>query len=429
MSSSEPHRPLYQTIARTIARRIATGQYQPGGRIPAIRRLAAEFGCNKLTVHKAFELLKQEGLIENRVGSGSFVRYPQQIHEPAGIFDFRTDYIADALFPFDAAQAIFTGLFNTHKAQSLAPAPAQGDPELIQTVSRHFQLPAQRLMMISGAQQGLDLVSKVFCTNVSESMLFEDPTYPGAISLFRARHFVPMQDDGPDMEYFDRALAGPVRLFYAMPAVHNPTGIGYSRTKKEGLARRARKHPFYIIEDDYLGEFTSRPLPRMVDLCPERTIYIQSLSQTTVAGIRLGFMVVPGDLYDKFVYAKFTSDIASFGLLQKFVNVFIREGHYQRFIETNRQRCRRRRRQLQALLSNFDLTCLPAHQIGFSLWVRSQRPMDISPPPWAKGEEFSFSPRYRSHFKIAFMNMDDETFPRGLGYLKTLLEPFQQDLP
>ena len=70
---------LYKQIAEELARRIREGHYKPGERIPSIRRVAGEFECNKLTVQKAFEVLKRNRVIENVVGSGSFVRFPEKI--------------------------------------------------------------------------------------------------------------------------------------------------------------------------------------------------------------------------------------------------------------------------------------------------------------------------------------------------------------
>ena len=141
---------------------------------------------NKATVHRAFEVLKQEGLIENRVGSGSYVRYPEKIHSTEGIFDFGTDYLHTSFFPFRQAQRIINDLFDKEQADALAPAPTEGDPELIRILSQRYRLPADRMLIISGAQQGLDLVTKVFGAKISDAILFENPTYPGAISLFRA---------------------------------------------------------------------------------------------------------------------------------------------------------------------------------------------------------------------------------------------------
>jgi 2-aminoadipate transaminase len=420
MSSDTSKMPLYQIIARTIEERILSGKYKPGEKIPPIREVAADFECNKLTVQKAFDRLNQKGLIEKVVGSGSYVKYPSRIHEPGGFYDFKTDYLSEKFFPYKQAQRIFNALFDNEQDEAIMPPPAGGDPELIQVLSHHYQVPAERMLIISGAQQGLDLVAKVFATQLSESVLFEDPTYPGAITLFKARHFVPMEDDGPDIEMMQRQLKSRIRLFYAMPSVHNPLGIAYSEDKKNAVAQNARQHGFYVLEDDYLGELQDNAGGRLIDICPDRTIYVKSLSQTTVAGIRLGFMVIPENLLDKFIYAKFSSDIASFGLLQKFVREFIKGGYYKSYLDMTREKATRRRKRLLDLIEQFDFLSASVNQTGYNLWVKCSSPLNLTHVPWCRGEEFSFSNQYRSCFRLSFMHLDDSVFEQGAAYLENL---------
>jgi DNA-binding transcriptional MocR family regulator len=421
MSSVKAMQIRYPSIARIIRSRIENGDYTPGEKIPSIRQFAEEFACNKLTVQRAFDRLKLDGLIENRIGSGSFVRFPETIQTPSGIFDFRTDYLHESLFPYEHIQDIFNRLFAQEKARALAPTPAQGDPDLIRVLSQYYHVPPERMVMISGAQQGLDLVAKVFSADISESMLFEDPTYPGAISLFKARHFVPLDEQGPDLDQLARKLDGGKRLFYTMPSVHNPTGIGYSDHRKAAVAQYAQQYHFYIIEDDFLSEFRNPTGPRFVDLCPANTIHIKSLSQTTVAGIRLGFMVVPRDLYDRFLYAKFTSDIASFGLMQRCMRDFFKNGLYRRHLDNVSRIISRRKQSLLRIIEAVDHLAVNRQQAGFSLWVKSHKPLPDHNVPWSRGEEFSFSPEARTCFRLSFMNLDDRTFKQGVAYLNTLL--------
>lgn len=412
--------PLYATIADEIQNRIRLGHYTPGQKIPSIRSMAAEFGCNKLTVQKAFERLKRHGYLENIVGSGSYVRFSEKIGDARPLHDFKTAYVSETFFPYLQARDIFTDLFDREKSRALAPTPVAGDPDLLRVLGAHYRVPTKGMLIISGAQQGLDLTAKVFSANISEASLFEDPTYPGAISLFRPKHFVPLDGDGPDLDALDRRLSRRIKLFYTMPTVHNPTGIAYSLEKKESIARRAIEAPFYIVEDDYLSEYQDRPIPRFVDMIPQKTIYIKSLSPTTVPDIRLGFMVVPDGLYDKFLYAKYTSDIVSTGLLQKFVKAFIQSGSYDDYIRDIQGRIGRRKERLLGLLGAFKDLVVPEPQQGYSLWVESRRPLDLAHVPWAPGEEFSFSPQYRSWFRIAFMNMGDAAFDQGLDHLRSL---------
>ena len=411
----------YLQIAQTIRDRIGSGEYTPGEKIPSIRQFADDFQCNKLTVHRAFETLKNEGLIENRVGSGSYVRYPEKVAPPQGIFDFHTDYLDESLFPYRQLQRIFNQIFEREKAHALAPTPAEGDGDLIGVLSQFYHVPADKMVIISGAQQGLDLVAKVFAANLSESMLFEDPTYPGAISLFKARHFVAMDGDGPDISGLKTKLEqAPIRLFYSMPTVHNPTGLAYSPKKIEAIAKLARRHGFYIVEDDFLSEFRPRTGSRFVDICPEQTIHIKSLSQSTVAGIRLGFVVVPENLFDKFLFAKYSSDIASFGLMQRGMRDFFKLGYYQKHLDKVSGIIELRKRKLVSLIDAIDHLSVSEQQAGFSLWIKSNRPATQATVPWSSGVDFSFTPEARFYFRLSFMHMDDQTFENAVVYLTRL---------
>ena len=414
--------PGYLSIAQTIRDRILSGRYIPGERIPSIRQFADHFRCNKLTVHRAFETLKQEDLIEIRVGSGTYVRFPEKVVVNRGIYDFQTDYLDESHFPYQQIQAIFNRLFTDEGAHALAPAPAEGDPGLVRVLSRFYGVSPQQMVIISGAQQGLDLVAKVFAANISDAMLFEDPTYPGAISLFKARHFVPLREDGPDLDAMEKILnRTDIRLFYAMPTVHNPTGMAYRPAKKAAIAQLALRHGFYIVEDDFLSEFRRQSSPRFVDICPHQTIHIKSLSQTTVSGIRLGFMVVPSALYDKFLYAKFSSDIASSGLMQRSMGEFFRQGFYQAHLEKVKKTLSYRRNRLCALIDRLSHLRYSPYQVGFSLWIKSDKPQPLSPVPWRRGEDFSFKPEARDCFRLSFMHMIDAVFEDGVDYLAPLL--------
>ncbi|MEZ4527659.1 MAG: PLP-dependent aminotransferase family protein [Desulfobacterales bacterium] len=412
--------PLYQSIAGEIRSRISAGEYRPGEKIPSVRKMAEEFGCSKLTVQKAYEKLKKDGFLENIVGSGSFVRFPEHMGDSGDIFDFKTDYISESFFPHETAGAIFSEMFDREKAGVFSQPPVKGDPELLRILSEYYQIPTQRMFIISGAQQGLDLTAKVFSTRISESILFEDPTYPGAISLFKARHFVPLEPDGPDLRVLEQKLSGQIRLFYTMPSVHNPAGISCCPEKKQAIARMARNCPLYIIEDDYLSDFMAHPVPRFADICPERTIYVKSLSQTTVSGLRLGFMTVPEDLYDRFLYAKYTSDIASAGLMQKFARIFIQSGEYRNYIQQTAERIRERKQRILHLIRACPALNAYPGQSGCNIWVRSEKDMTLPHVPWRRGEEFSFSPEFRKYFRISFMNMDDSAFENALTYLGEL---------
>lgn len=71
--SFDPSRPIYAQLTERLRQRIASGEYPPGGKLPAVRELAAEAGANPNTVQRAFADLEREGLIYTQRTSGRFV--------------------------------------------------------------------------------------------------------------------------------------------------------------------------------------------------------------------------------------------------------------------------------------------------------------------------------------------------------------------
>lgn len=63
----------YAIVKASLRDRLAQGGWQPGARLPSERELVLEFGCARMTVHRALRELEEEGLIERRQGSGSYV--------------------------------------------------------------------------------------------------------------------------------------------------------------------------------------------------------------------------------------------------------------------------------------------------------------------------------------------------------------------
>ena len=69
----QDHLPIYAQLMDTLKRRIITGRYLPGEKLPSVRELAAEAGINPNTVQRAFSELEREGLIYTQRATGKYV--------------------------------------------------------------------------------------------------------------------------------------------------------------------------------------------------------------------------------------------------------------------------------------------------------------------------------------------------------------------
>lgn len=421
------------TLFEEFKQAIMEGRYPPGSRIPSIRETASARKCNKLTVKRAYDRLKEEGLIENSVGRGTYVRFPRRLETGSGVFSFQTASVGEELFLLEEAGELTENLFAEEGAALFSAAPPGGDPGFIETLSRFYRTPKERTVVISGAQQGLDLAGRLFQGPVSDSVLFEEPTYSGAINLFRPRLFVPLFERGPDLDTLTSFAEEGIDAFYTMPQIHNPTGITYDRSQMERIAELSLQYDFLIIEDDYLSEFLpdffDDPPVRFLDLVPERTIYIKSLSKVTAPGIRLGLLVAPGHLKEELLFNKFTADIGTSTYMQKFVRAFVEKGLLEKSIRNNRRKCAVRRKAVESMLDRFPFLHYVKGGPGYNIWIRSDKDPNIPGAPWAGGDNFSFNPRHREYLRLSFMGLPDDRFTAGLEYLAKFLEGLGENGP
>lgn len=65
--------PFYRQIIDQVKSAIATGQLEPGDRLPTVRQLAVDLSVNPNTVSRAYTELELTGLVETHMGSGTFV--------------------------------------------------------------------------------------------------------------------------------------------------------------------------------------------------------------------------------------------------------------------------------------------------------------------------------------------------------------------
>lgn len=413
----------YLNIYKFLKKSIENRKFKPGEKLPSIRKIADNFNCNKLTAKKAFDKLNEEGFIEKKVGKGSFVRYPASFKEKVdNLYDFSSSYISEDFLLFNKIKKFINKLLLQEKKSLFSQSDIRGINDFIKTLSKRYRVKKEDMMIISGAQQGLDISSKVFNIKINKNILFEDPTYSGAVSIFKPDKFVDIKDDGPDIKQLKKKIDKTLKLFYTMPSIHNPTGISYSLEKKELIANLALKNNFYIIEDDYLSEFLKDNRKRFIDIIPERTIYIKSFSKIIAPGVRLGLMVFPDKLKDKFIEKKFTSDIVSSTFMQKILNIFIKEGYLSEHIKNLKKIYNYRRNELINILSRYDYLHFKKDFSGYNIWIKSDKKIKLENPPWAKGSNFSFSKKYKNYFRLSFMGMSETDFKHGLSYLNNIFD-------
>jgi len=185
-------------------------------------------------------------------------------------------------------------------------------------------------MIVSGSQQGLDLLAKVL-VDPGDRVLVETPTYLGALqafSLFGPR-FVAVASDAEGLlpDALDDAMRG-AKFLYCLPNFQNPTGRLLPLDRRQALVERARALDLLILEDDPYGalSYDGETPPAIRTLAPERTVYMGSFSKVLAPGLRIGYVIAPPALRAKLVQAKQATDLHTATLSQQAVFEVVKNG-------------------------------------------------------------------------------------------------------
>lgn len=301
--------PLHAQLVAAIEQAITTGALTHGERLPTHRALAHSLGVGIGTVTRAYLEAEQRGLLASHVGRGTFVasadEHASAANEPIDL--------ARNLGPRGsiAAQRLREAMTRISKRADLADhmnyAPSEGwlahRRAAAAWLNRTADVPQEswkRLVMTTGAQQAIFTVLHTIC-KPKDVVLAEAGTYVGArnaAELCGCRlEGVAMDGEGLVPEALDEAAAKTkARVLYTLPTFQNPTGRVMGKKRREQIAKVARTRNLTIIEDDiYAVYLTKRDVPTLMNLAPERTFYVSSVSKVLGPGLRTGFVIAPTD--------------------------------------------------------------------------------------------------------------------------------------
>lgn len=366
---------------------ILSGGLTGGERLPATRTLASELGVSRTTALEAVSRLISEGLLESRIGAGTFVSHTMsgrsrietkpvengQIHEPRlapSIVQARRLFAERRRLPH-RSQAFITALpalgdFPMAQWARLSARHLRSDRDAIMGYGDPFGLPQLRtaiaahlnasrgiqcdtgnIFIVGGAQQAFSLIGDVLLDR-GEKVWFENPGAIGARNAFvsQGAELVPVVVDEEGINVEDGMAKAPdFRLAFVTPSHQQPMGKVLSLSRRLALLDAADRADAFIIEDDYDGDFYFglQPLPTLKSIDTRgRVIYVGTFSKTLFPSLRLGFMVVPDAMIDV-MSAIFTSALSGVPTWpQAVVADFIDEGHFSTHIRTMRQHYKKR---------------------------------------------------------------------------------------
>ena len=405
--------PLHRQVYAGFRNAILRGDLAAGQQVPSSRSLATELEISRFPVLDAYAQLLAEGYFETRVGAGTFVsatipaQRPQpRSAAPPSVTPRQTSRRSLLYPPFDKVPWRYGwGSFAVHQP-ALDQFPFEVWSRLVVRHSRSARIytdpgfrplglrpfreilcsylrtaravrcEPDQIMIVSGSQQALDITARVLL-DPGDAVWIEEPCYPLVRSLLTGSGCravpVPVDAEGLDVDAGTR-LEADARVAFVTPSHHYALGVTMSASRRFQLLEWARRSSSWIVEDDYDSEyrFESMPIPSLQGLDPDRrVIYIGTFSKVLRPSLRLGYIVIPPDLVERFAAVRFSMDIFPPYLFQEVLTDFMRAGHFGRHVRRMRSLYKARRTALvECLRKEFgDLLQIQGSEAGMHLTV------------------------------------------------------------
>jgi len=352
-SSTALHIQLYKAIKNEIIENLSVGE-----KLASIRKVASTYNLSKNTVESAYRQLYAEGYVESYAKKGYFVSdtnyksFAQEVdlnkikqeEKPAYKYDFFPARLSKDTFPLKLYKRLYTKAID----ESLdfgAYTDGQGQSGLRQEIakylmaSRGVKCHSDQIVICNGFADSMGLLAKMVQKKY-DSFAMENPGYYVAKTVFEDYGYkiekIPVNDNGLDL---DMLQASKSKIVYITPSHQYPTGVSMPISNRVKLLEWANNVDGIIIEDDYDSELTykNRPIPSLQGLdTNERVVYLGTFAKSLSPALRVSYMVLPNYLVKKFK-TLYEASFAKVSLMtQKTLEIFIKEGHYERHIRKMR---------------------------------------------------------------------------------------------
>ena len=295
------------------------------------------------------------------------------------------------------------------------------------------------ILITTGSQQALDLIAKVLL-NKGDRVIIEEPGYLGAIQAFCMfePEFMPvtLEDDGLNLEKLEEALKQErVKFAYVVPNFQNPTGLTYTKERREAVCALFDKYDTVLVEDDPYGElrFKGEKLPYIGAGKLAHSVLLGTFSKTVTPGMRLGFVITQDrELMHHLVTAKQSSDLHTNIFSQYMIADYLAHNEYQQHVDKITALYRT---QAEALLSAMR-EYFPAHvkytepEGGMFIWVtlpEGQSALDLFRKAMEKkvafvpGDPFYAGKTNVNTFRLNYTNSTPEIIREGIRRLAEVL--------
>lgn len=406
------------------------GQLREGS-VEMIKDLSTFYSKNALNMKRSEirELLK-------------FTRLPD-------IISFAGGLPASETFPVKELEEISSELLREKGATALQYGPTEGEfglrEEIAKWMSRErISVRPENILVTSGSQQGLDIVSKVFL-DPKDIVVVELPTYIGGLQAFtayRARMIgVPQDNCGMRMDLLEKTLvklaarSKKPKFIYVVPDFQNPSGVTMSLERRRKLLELAHKFEVPIVEDSPYRDlrFAGQTIPAVFSLDADKQVMVLgTFSKLLCPGLRLAWIMAPTEWMDRMIVAKQSMDLCCPTYTQLIIAEFMKRGLLPRQID--------RIRKLYAKKREVMLEALRRHmpkgvewtepEGGLFLWVKLPKNMSANTlfpkavenkVVYVVGSAFHCNGKGQNTMRLNFSYPSEEQINKGIERLAKMI--------
>jgi GntR family transcriptional regulator / MocR family aminotransferase len=358
----------WQRVYRAVRHGITGGALPVGARLPSARQLALDWRVSRGAVDDAFAQLQLEGLIERRIGDGTYVR-----HAPARAETRRPTPVAERvlqrsavlgcapaqleaawttmrvpplhprgvdldLFPLETWRRLMVQAHDEAQRHLMDDVPAGGLPALREAIARHLAIhrgidcSPEQVLIVNGPGEGIQLVTRLLL-QPGDTAWVEDPTHPSLPLLMRTLGLdvvgVPIDASGFDVAA-GRRCAEHASMVYLHPLMQYPLGVRTRIERHEALLAWAAQRGAWIVEGLFNDETVpaSQQPPALFAHDPHgRVIAMNTFEGVMYPSLRVGYLVLPRPLAAAFVAAAATFGERVPAAVQWALAEFIDRGH------------------------------------------------------------------------------------------------------
>lgn len=252
-------------------------------------------------------------------------------------------------FPTKEIGEITQDILNNDAANALQYGPTEGIKPLRQKIAERMQKKGiecdeSQVIVTTGSQQILDLVSKVFL-NRKDIAIASAPSYLAGLSAFMSYEGkveqTPMDSQGMLTDVLRERIhsihrhGGNIKFIYVLPTFHNPAGVTMPEKRRKDVIDIAKDYDLLIVEDDPYSElrYTGTELKPIKAFDDEgRVIYTSTFSKILTPGLRVGWSVADPEITRKIVIAKQATDLCTSTFNQYIAYEYMARGYIDKHI-------------------------------------------------------------------------------------------------